>query len=251
MLRLTARQAERFVKEAGPHLFALKRTARLLTRRHHDADDLFQETIMRALRSLDQFEAGTDIQNWLATILMRIHIDTWRWARVRGTQRCIDADLALELADQAAGTGERVDPVDRSSTPCELLCRFDNEDVLNALRELPEALRSAVLLVDIAGLRHAMAARRLGVPCGTVASRCFYARQMLRHRLGSWAQKRGWCVEEPAIQPCSRIREKKRAEEKKEPAHDCRCRTRRTDSRQQTREKVCRKQLPANAHHGE
>ena len=179
---------ERFKTEAWPLLPSLLRVALLLTRDGHQAEDLTQETMMRAFRHIETFQTGTNMKAWLMTILRRTHTDLYRrdarWGRVGS----LDAMAVEPPAPQDVETQH-----DRAWTePGQLLDRFDDETVERALLDLPEPMRWTLLLVDVEQLPLTDAAQVLGVAVGTVKSRASRARALLRSALLPIAQQRGW-----------------------------------------------------------
>jgi RNA polymerase sigma-70 factor (ECF subfamily) len=156
---------ERFEAEAIPHLRALYGTAYRMTRNAHDAEDLVQETFLRAYRAFDRFAAGTNIRAWLYTILHRVRTDAFR--------RAARSPSTVELA----GDGPAV------SAPQDALAR-GGEDIERALAALPEAFRTAVILRDVEDFTYDEIAKILAVPIGTVMSRIHRGRALLRQALG-------------------------------------------------------------------
>jgi RNA polymerase sigma-70 factor (ECF subfamily) len=151
---------ERFEAEALPHLRPLYRTAYRMSRNPADAEDLVQETFLRAYRAFDTYQAGTNIRAWLYTILYRVRTDTFRKAG-RSPQ-------TVELVDEP--------PV---PPPQEALAG-GQEDLERALAALPEPFQSAVLLRDVEELSYDEIAEVLRVPVGTVMSRIHRGRAQLR-----------------------------------------------------------------------
>jgi RNA polymerase sigma-70 factor (ECF subfamily) len=139
-----------------------------LARRHADAEDLVQETFLRAQRSWDSFTPGTNVKAWLFTILRRLHIDRHRRARLRPSY-LPEEELEGVASARAAGEGPEVEPDGLTA-----------DDVVAALRDVPEAFRVAVRLRDVDGLSYAEIGRVLGVPPGTVMSRIHRGRECLR-----------------------------------------------------------------------
>lgn len=177
----------RFKDEAFPLLPALLRTARILTRHEQQAEDLVQETMLRAYKSADSYEPGTNMKAWLMTIMRRTHIDIHRKAARRLQPTSLDA-LPIEPADESAAESHD----EAWSDPEQLLARFDDQDIEQALRDLPENMRWVLLLVDVNQSSIAEAAEVLGVAEGTIKSRASRARQKLRSLLMPVAQERGW-----------------------------------------------------------
>ena len=153
-------------------LFAM---AMRLTRNRADAEDLVQDTVVKALRFQDRFERGTNLRAWLYTILH----NTWR-NRVRDMAReavDVDSDRIEELAATVDGPTE-------IETPERVLLRATMDiDLQEALDELPDAFRQAVWLRDVEELSYAEIARVLDVPIGTVMSRISRGRRQLFDKL--------------------------------------------------------------------
>ena len=155
---------ERFEAEAIPHLRALYGTAYRMTRNAHDAEDLVQETFLRAYRGFDRFEPGTNIRAWLFTILHRARTDAFRRAgRSPQTTELIGDGPGVAPPQDALATG--------------------GEEVERALAGLPEVFRSAVVLRDVEEMTYDEIARVLEVPIGTVMSRIHRGRALLRAAL--------------------------------------------------------------------
>jgi RNA polymerase sigma-70 factor, ECF subfamily len=161
-----------FADEALSYIDGLYGTALRLTRRPQDAEDLVQDTYLKAFRSSGQFERGTNLKAWLYTILH----NTFRNMRRHDGRNPIDVDSeAVEKAADLAGD-------DR--TPEQLLTRATLDvDLQAALEALPDAFRQAVLLRDVEEFSYAEIARILDVPIGTVMSRISRGRRMLHDRL--------------------------------------------------------------------
>jgi RNA polymerase sigma-70 factor (ECF subfamily) len=153
------------------HLEPLFATAMRLTRNRADAEDLVQDTVVKALRFQDRFERGTNLRAWLYTILH----NTWR-NRVRDTAReavDVDSERVEELAATADGPTE-------IETPERALLRATMDvELKEALDELPETFRQAVWLRDVEELSYAEIAKVLDVPLGTVMSRISRGRRQL------------------------------------------------------------------------
>src|SRR3954468_1081119 len=157
-----------FAQAALSHLDSLYGTALRLTRRAQDAEDLVQDTYLKAFRSAHQFERGTNLKAWLFTILH----NTFRNIRRHDVRNPVEVDS--EAVDRAAdGAG---DP----ETPEQLLSRATlDADLQAALDALPETFRQAVWLRDVEELSYAEIARVLDVPIGTVMSRISRGRRAL------------------------------------------------------------------------
>lgn len=187
--RLSADQAARFRRLAVPHLDVLLRTALYLTNRDQAAEDLVQDTMIKAMRAIDRFQDGTDIKAWLLTILRRAHIDTVRGNK-HATRVVSVEQSAIDLPDPTENKAGENDG--NWNDPAALMERFGDNEVITALKDLPEEIRWTLLLVDVEQMDHAAAATILEIPVGTVKSRAHRGRAMLRDRLYAWAQQRGW-----------------------------------------------------------
>ena len=166
----------RFYAEVWPHAPTVLRTARFLLRNSADADDVAQETMLKAFRSLERLKPGTDAKAWLLTILRNTRIDHLR-------SRASDRNVSLEqLADdpEARGQPGRFDDDEAWDDPESLLQAFGDEQIIDAMRQLPEEIRWTLLLVDVHGMDIAEAASVLDVPLGTIKSRSHRGRAMLR-----------------------------------------------------------------------
>lgn len=162
------REDAQFAQEALSHLDSLYGTALRLTRRAQDAEDLVQDTYLKAFRSAHQFERGTNLKAWLFTILH----NTYRNMRRHDVRSPIDVDS--EAVERAA------DGAADAHTPEQLLSRAAlDADLQAALDALPEAFRQAVWLRDVEELSYAEIARVLDVPIGTVMSRISRGRRAL------------------------------------------------------------------------
>ena len=167
--RVDERQAreERFIREALPSMRSLYATAYRLTRNAADAEDLVQETYLRAFRAFDGYAPGTNIRAWLFTILSRARTDQLR--------RIGRSPKTVELPEE--GPAE--------PPPQEALAR-GQEDIVRALEGLPEVFRTAVLLRDVQDFTYDEIAGILGIPSGTVMSRIHRGRALLRRALENW-----------------------------------------------------------------
>jgi len=179
--------SDEFEPEALRHLDALYRTALRMTRSEADAEDLVQETYIRAFRFRDQFTLGTNMKAWLFRILTNTFINTYR--RKTAQPEVTDLDGIDEFSlyrrmadDRAASTSP--DP------EAELLNSVVDTEVTDALEELPEKFRTTVLL-DVEGFSYKEIAEMLAIPIGTVMSRLHRGRKFLQKRLYDLARERG------------------------------------------------------------
>jgi RNA polymerase sigma-70 factor (ECF subfamily) len=184
---LNEEEVRRFQQDALPMLDSLYGAALRMTRNPADAEDLVQETMLRAFRSFDRFEPGTNLKAWLFRILTNAYINTYR-KKQREPQKVSqdqveDFDLYQELKDH--------DP-ELSRTPETIvLDSLVDSDILEAIEDLPEQFRLAVVLSDIEGFSYAEMAEIMGVPMGTVMSRLHRGRRALQKRLWDLARDRG------------------------------------------------------------
>jgi len=157
-----------FEEEALAQADALYRAALRLTRDPAEAEDLVQETYLKAFRSAGRFERGTNLRAWLFTILMNTH----RNSRRDAARDPIDVDS--EVVEQAQA------PPGRAVTPEDLLLAATMDaDIKAALDALPETFRTAVWLRDVEEFSYAEIARMLDIPTGTVMSRISRGRKLL------------------------------------------------------------------------
>ncbi len=161
-----------FARAALSHVDSLYGTALRLTRRAADAEDLVQDTYLKAFRSAHQFEPGTNLKAWLFTILH----NTFRNNRRHDGRSPVDVDS--EVVERAANEG----PADQS--PEQILTRQTlDADLQDALDALPDAFRQAVWLRDVEELSYAEMAKVLDIPIGTVMSRISRGRRALSEGL--------------------------------------------------------------------
>jgi RNA polymerase sigma-70 factor (ECF subfamily) len=173
-----------FEREALPWLDDVYRFAVSLTRNEADADDIVQETFMRAYRSWHTFERGSDARRWLFTICRNAFLRTRERARHQ---------VELEDGDVEAVASQVADMAGSRTSDEQLLARLDLGPALSkALEQLAEPFRSAVTLVDVEDQSYEAASEILGVPIGTVRSRLFRGRRLLQQMLGEYARDAGF-----------------------------------------------------------
>ena len=179
-----ADRAAAFNATALPHLPAVARVARALARSEADADDLVQETFLRALRHWDTFVPGTDCRRWLATICRNVHYAAH--AKAQREAAVDDADLEALAAVQ----------VHRDARSIGLDGLFERTDlgpaIVSAIASLEPDFRAVETLVDVEGFTYEEAAGVLGIPVGTVRSRLFRARRQLQQILVAHARDAGF-----------------------------------------------------------
>lgn len=184
-------KSETFEQEALPHLDAVYRFALRLTRAPSEAEDLVQETFLRAFRAWDQYTLGTNAKSWLFTIC--------RNAFLRGKERETRRD---QLVSEAARSGPDRDSAARESPLFAGRADYDPEGdffrglvddrILEAIDGLPADFREAVVLSDLQGMNYQEIAEILDVPMGTVKSRLFRGRRLLQEALYGYARESGF-----------------------------------------------------------
>lgn len=158
--------SDRFYRLVWPHMATVLRAATFLTRNQADAEDLAQDVMLKAFRSIGTLHDEARVRPWLLTILRHAQIDHLRASR--------HAELSLELVaaePQGKEPAEQLDPAAFWEEPEAALGLFTDADVIAALRDLPKDIRWTLLLVDVEGLEDSEAASVLAIPTGTVKSR--------------------------------------------------------------------------------
>jgi RNA polymerase sigma-70 factor, ECF subfamily len=176
---------ERFEQEAIPYMPEMYAAALRMTRNRSDAEDLVQETFLRAYRGFAGFEEGTNLRAWLYRILTNAYINTYR-KRQREPVTVSDDELPEWWLYEKLG-GEAME----ASAEARVLESLPDEDVQEALASLPEQFRLAVLLADVEGFSYKEIAEILDVPMGTVMSRLHRGRRALEKRLWDVMEERG------------------------------------------------------------
>ena len=175
-----------FEDDALQYASQLHSAALRLTRHPADADDLVQETYLKAYRAYDQFRPGTNLKAWLYRILTNTFINKYRHDARRPAETDIDdvEDLYLyrRLANGDAGR----------SAESEVLDKLGEESVRDAIERLPEHFRLPVILADVEGFSYKEIAGILDVPIGTVMSRLHRGRKILQRELWTVATERGF-----------------------------------------------------------
>jgi RNA polymerase sigma-70 factor, ECF subfamily len=167
-----------------PSLYA---AALRMTRNRADAEDLVQETYLRAYRGFGGFQEGTNLKAWLYRILTNTYINNYRAKKRRPDETELEEVEDLYLYRRIGGLEAAM--VGRSAED-ELLERFTDDEVKEAVEELPENFRLAVLLADVEGFSYKEIAEILDIPIGTVMSRLHRGRKALQKRLYDFARGR-------------------------------------------------------------
>src|SRR5712664_914565 len=177
-----------FEREALVHLDSLYRVALRLTGNPAEADDLVQETMLKAYRAWHQFERGTNAKGWLLTILRHAFINEYR----RRTRHPETVDL--DKIEPYAVFPEVQDEDPQGA----FFDRIVDDEVLRAIDQLPVAFRETLVLSDVEGMSYQEIAGILDIPVGTVKSRLFRARQLLQGKLYDYAVEMGYIKGSPA-----------------------------------------------------
>lgn len=184
-----------FEKEALPHLDAVYRFALRLSRAPDRAEDLTQETFLRAFRSWDQYTPGTQCKSWLFTICRNVFLR-------QQERRQRHDEIVHENAARTTSGVEPVNPVWVSVVGVdpegEFFESLVDDSILEAIDGLQEEYRSAVVLSDVEGLSYAEIAELMDVPVGTVKSRLFRGRRQLQKALYDYAVEMGHLPAETA-----------------------------------------------------
>ena len=183
--RKKALRAE-FEEVALPYLSRIYAAAFYLIKNEAEAEDLVQETYLRALRFFDKFEPGTNCKAWLLTILRNLFINRYR--AKRRDPEMVDWEKIDETYESIVARHEGVEKADPESL---FFSRLMDDEVQEALKELPEEHRTAIILVDIEELSYEEAAKVMECAVGTIRSRLSRGRRMLQLSLREYAQKRG------------------------------------------------------------
>lgn len=187
---LKAKDRKVVEQEFLPHMDALYRYALMLTRNGDEAEELTQETLLRAMDNVGQYSPGTNARAWLYRIMSTQHLN-----RVKRRHRKLEIPMD-ELPDPQ-GTEAR-EPGFRTEPEREFLKNLAEGEIARAVESLPQDFRQMIVLADLEGLSYKEIADILSCPMGTVMSRLFRARKLLRRKLHRLAQEMGLVAETPA-----------------------------------------------------
>lgn len=175
----SARDATEFIATALPFVEAIERGASRLTTNRYDAEDLVQETLLKAYNGFHTFEGGTNMQAWL----FRIMRNTWI-SNFRAQQRNPVEQLCEDFTDAQLSAGLRHGADGARSAENEALAHLPDNEIAEALRAIPKANRMVVYYADVEGYPYREIASLMGTPIGTVMSRLARGRARLRVLLG-------------------------------------------------------------------
>ena len=174
-----------FESELLPHIDALKTFAFHLTYNDEDAGDLVQETYMKAFRFIDKYIEGTNAKAWLFKILKNAYINEYRKKSKQPTKVDFEDIVSYHNSDDR-GSASYLDLRE------EIFENMMGDEVTNAINKLPIDFRTVILLCDVEGFTYEEISKIINVPIGTVRSRLFRARNMLKEKLKEYAQSMGY-----------------------------------------------------------
>jgi RNA polymerase sigma-70 factor (ECF subfamily) len=174
---------EAFERIAFEHLDRLYGTALKMTRKPNEADDLVQETYTRAFQHFNQFQPGTNFKAWIFRILVNTYINGYR--------RKERAPALVDFSEMEPVYEEVVQQESFLNQPVDRLYELLDEEIKEALEKLPDDYRLVLLLASVEGFSYEEIAKMVGCPIGTVMSRLFRARALMRRNLAEYAKERG------------------------------------------------------------
>ncbi|WP_280796615.1 sigma-70 family RNA polymerase sigma factor [Aurantimicrobium minutum] len=175
-----------FEEQAMEHIDKLYAHAMRKTGNHVDANDLVQETYLKAFAAFDQFQQGTNIKAWLHRILENTYINQYRKLQNQPYYSPLE-----ELEDWQLGDAESRTATSSRSAEAEAIDHLPASAVKDALQTIPEDFRAAVYLVDVEGYSYQEVADIMDTPTGTVMSRLHRGRKLLREQLADYAREQG------------------------------------------------------------
>lgn len=188
-----AESRDLFEEQALPFIDQLYAAGMRMTRNPSDAQDLVQETYVKAFAAFHQFEQGTNLKAWLYRILTNTFINTYRKKQREPYQGTID-----ELEDWQLGGAESTTATSSRSAEAEAIDHLPDSAVKDALQSIPEDFRLAVYFADVEGFSYQEIAEIMKTPIGTVMSRLHRGRRLLRELLAGYASERGLGADQSA-----------------------------------------------------
>ncbi|MEZ2190043.1 sigma-70 family RNA polymerase sigma factor [Corynebacterium sp. CCM 9204] len=189
-----AEQAARFEREALPLLDQLYGGALRMTRNPADAEDLVQETYMKAFQKFSSFTPGTNLKAWLYRIMTNTYINSYRKAQRQPSQLPTEEITDHQLVETSSHTSAGLE-----SAEVEALKKLPDVQITDALNQLPEDYRMVVFYADVEGLAYKEIAGIMDTPIGTVMSRLHRGRKQLRELLKDVAREQGIGLNHPDL----------------------------------------------------
>jgi RNA polymerase sigma-70 factor, ECF subfamily len=177
-----------FTTDAMQYAPQLYSTALRMTRNRADAEDLVQETFMKGWRAFDSYEQGTNLRAWLFRIMTNTYINKYNAKQRRPDETELDEVEELYLFKRLGAFNQTKINLSAEDQMLEL---FTDDEIKNALEELPEVFLIPVLMSDVEGFSYKEIAEITEVPIGTVMSRLHRGRKLMQKRLYDYAQDRG------------------------------------------------------------
>ncbi len=182
---------QRFTEEAMPLLDQLYGGALRMTRNPQDAEDLVQETYLKAFKAFDSFKPGTNLKAWLYRIMTNTYINTYRKKQRRPLETS-----AEDVTDRQLYTTSSHDSIGLQSAEVEALKNLPDKQIADAMNSLSDDYRMVVYYADVEGLAYKEIAEVMDIPLGTVMSRLHRGRKQLRELLKDVAKEQGIGLEE-------------------------------------------------------
>ena len=179
----------KFEDIAYEHMDALYSTALRMTRNPQEAEDLVQDTYLRAYRFYDKFQQGTNFRAWIFKILTNTFINRYR-KKIRTPQKVDLEKVAFGIESKE----EFEEPVEWESYDEDTYSDMFDDKVKDALEKLSQEFRMIILLADVEGMSYKEIAKIANVPIGTVMSRLFRGRRILQRYLGGYARREGYLI---------------------------------------------------------
>lgn len=176
---------ELFEREFLPHADALYNFGYHLTTDEDDANDLVQDTFMKAWRFIKSYQEGTNAKAWLFKILKNTFINEYRRKKLRPAEVDYEDFVAYQDAEDVTRVG-------RLDTSHEIFQTMLGDEMTKAINELPVDFRTVILLCDVEDFSYEEIAKIVDIPVGTVRSRLFRARNMLKDKLRNYAKSLGF-----------------------------------------------------------